>query len=566
MASPDTAPVRRSSSESAIPSAPPLRTLPLPSSSSNAGLTEGQLRDHDRRTNSSFFPAPSPYYLRSHGLSPGRESLASARSISSAITGKLHLWGAACFFSRREDRAPLADPGSLPPGVGASGLTGTSATPVVGPDAKPLRERDTKPKIGAIDGLLAAGEEKNKKPPPKEIEFVWAYKYRPRTLKEFICNRNRAEELHRMVKTQECCHFIFEGPPGVGKKTMVLAFLREAFGPEKMKMKNELKRIELKGEHVGSIDLNVRKSSQHIEVNLSESRGYEKHVIMTLINEFHIPSDQPVPCDQSNCRAIVLHEADKISNDAQHYVRWLMDKYNKGCNKLFFCCSDASKLQPIKHLCKIINLKPPSDKEIVEVLEFIADREGVVLPHHLAEIIAKNSKHNLRQAIRSFEASWKSYHQLGEIQDILTGWEVDIANIARNIIEEQSPKQLYTIRGKLKNLIEHDVSPAFIFNTLVSELKKHLDEHFQLKVVALYQEYNIWDNNGQILNKEKAVGFSGELNEDSAGKRLHDRKKNVQHFMRIEEFTAKFMSFYKAFITKNNGETSNKCPSGPSMA
>lgn len=31
-----------------------------------------------------------------------------------------------------------------------------------------------------------------------------------------------------------CDHFIFEGSPGVGKRTMILAMLRENFGPNTM--------------------------------------------------------------------------------------------------------------------------------------------------------------------------------------------------------------------------------------------------------------------------------------------------------------------------------------------
>lgn len=30
-----------------------------------------------------------------------------------------------------------------------------------------------------------------------------------------------------------CDHVIFEGPPGVGKRTMIWAMLREAYGPDK---------------------------------------------------------------------------------------------------------------------------------------------------------------------------------------------------------------------------------------------------------------------------------------------------------------------------------------------
>lgn len=88
--------------------------------------------------------------------------------------------------------------------------------------------------------------------------------------------------------------------------------------------------------------------------------------------------------------------------------------------------------------------------------------------------IAKNSHNNLRQAIRSFEATWylkyanACIHQfdystvlhshlpnldkffirdlvcrssLEEDQETLTGWEEDIVNTARNIIAQQTPIQ-----------------------------------------------------------------------------------------------------------------------------
>ncbi|XP_070021845.1 replication factor C subunit 3-like [Nicotiana sylvestris] len=160
--------------------------------------------------------------------------------------------------------------------------------------------------------------------------------------------------------------------------------------------------------------------------------------------------------------AIILGEADKLSTDALLYTKWMLERYT-GCYMVFFCCSDITKLQPIKSICKVVHLQKPSDDEIADVLEFIAKQEGIELPHKLAAQIASNSKSNLRQAIRSFEATWHFNTCLTENQEIKTGWEDDIAKIAKNIIEEQSSEQLYDIRGKLQNLIEHNVSAEFIF-------------------------------------------------------------------------------------------------------
>ncbi|KAK9095504.1 hypothetical protein Scep_026973 [Stephania cephalantha] len=353
--------------------------------------------------------------------------------------------------------------------------------------------------------------------------FGWADKYRPMALKDFICNRDKAEQLHAMVKNGQCNHFIFEGLPGVGKKTMIWAYLREACGQKLMTWK-ECKEFELKGELVPSIKVNVIVSSKHIEINLSELNGYEKHVIVELIKETHnIISNETMNCDHTNCHAVILHEADKLSTDAQLYIRWLMEK-NESCNRIFFCCTDATKLQHIRPLCTVIQLLPPSNKEIVEVLEFIAKNEGLQLPPQLAERMANSSLHNLRQAIRSFEASWQANYPFTEDQEIMTGWEEDTENIAKDIIQEQSPKQLYIIRGKLQNLIEHNVCPIFTFNTLITELKKHLSDEFHAKINALFQEY-YRDCRGNYMDFETSNQSEKKAIEESLCQRIYDLRK-----------------------------------------
>ncbi|XWS62264.1 hypothetical protein CRYUN_Cryun07bG0195300 [Craigia yunnanensis] len=298
--------------------------------------------------------------------------------------------------------------------------------------------------------------------------------------------------------------------------------------------RDECKAFDLKGESIGRIEVNVKESSKHVEVNLSDLRGYEKHVIVELMKETQTKTSKSnkalSPCPE-NCRAIILCEADKLSTDALPYIRWLLERY-KADNMVFFCCSEVSKLQPIRSLCTLIQLLPPSKEEIVEVLEFIAKQEGIYLPHKFAEKISNSSKNNLRQAIRSFEACWHSCYPFKEDQVTLTGWEEDIANIAKNIVEERSPKQLYIIRGKLQTLIEHDVSPNFIFMCLVEEVKNHLQENLHPQVDGLYDEYNRYDES--MIESEDEMGT----------KAIDPVKKNMRIFLRIEEFIARFMSWY----------------------
>ncbi|KAK7277421.1 hypothetical protein RIF29_18573 [Crotalaria pallida] len=280
-------------------------------------------------------------------------------------------------------------------------------------------------------------------------EYKWAKKYQPKTLAEFICNRDKALGLKELVKEGcGCNHFIFEGPPSVGKRSMIRAMLREVFGADRVQIIEECKEFKLKGEMVDNLQVRIKKSLHHVEVNLSETKGYEKHVIVDLFKETYGKIiNNSLPCSPENCQ----------------------------------------------------------------------EKEGIRLSRGIVKKIISRSKNNLRQALRSLEATCRNKDALKDDDLILTGWEHDISNIAKNIIEEQSPRQLYVIRRKLQSLMIHDVSPDFIYKSLVTKLMSLVDESLRLGVAKLDNEYSqqeidplwwelhsfgTWNNMGEVSLQE----------------------------------------------------------------
>nr|XP_033516889.1 uncharacterized protein LOC117281155 [Nicotiana tomentosiformis] len=84
-------------------------------------------------------------------------------------------------------------------------------------------------------------------PEQKDKRFKWADKYRPNALKDFLCNRNTALELKALAETDGSNrHYIFAGQPGVGKRTMIFALLREVFGHDKIQAREKCKVFYLK--------------------------------------------------------------------------------------------------------------------------------------------------------------------------------------------------------------------------------------------------------------------------------------------------------------------------------
>ncbi|XVF51997.1 hypothetical protein PTKIN_Ptkin04bG0229800 [Pterospermum kingtungense] len=285
---------------------------------------------------------------------------------------------------------------------------------------------------------LVAKEENHR----KLHEFTWAEKYQPKALKDFICHRQIAEK----VTAGDVNHVVIEGIPGIGKRTMALALLRETLGLDILETKEEVLALNLeslpKKGLTPRIQIRVGRSAKHIEVDLSESGkgGYATEVALLLIKKTHhaLTKNPPLQHNLVNPKAIVFYQAEKIDKNGQSKIRSFLEN-SEGHYKVILCSSHIFKLQILKPLCRVIYLPLPSNKEIVEVLNFIAKQEDIELPHTLAQNIADKSEHCLQQAIRSFEATWMTDYPFKEGQTIMTGWEDELAIMAKSIIEEQSP-------------------------------------------------------------------------------------------------------------------------------
>lgn len=234
---------------------------------------------------------------------------------------------------------------------------------------------------------------------------------------------------------------------------------------------------------------------------------------------------------------VVLNEGDKLSKEAQHALRRTMEKYIGSCRLIINCKNLSKMIEPVRSRCLAIRIPAPDIKEIGNALKSVAQQEKVEVPELLIERIAQSSERNLRKALLILEATKSKHYPFStsnpsQIPLEKPDWEIFIAQIAREIVEEQSPKKLAVVRSKLFELLSHCIPSELILKHLTLELLKKLDAELKCDVVqwaafyvffsfllflTLFQEHRI-----QLGTKGKAI-------------------------FHLEAFVAKFMSTYKKF-------------------
>ena len=100
---------------------------------------------------------------------------------------------------------------------------------------------------------------------------LWLDKHRPKKLCKLDYHKRQAEHLERLARSSsDFPHLLVYGPSGAGKKTRVVALLRELYGPGVERLKIEHQNFETPSKK--KLEIITVASNYHIEVLFTYSK------------------------------------------------------------------------------------------------------------------------------------------------------------------------------------------------------------------------------------------------------------------------------------------------------
>jgi len=201
---------------------------------------------------------------------------------------------------------------------------------------------------------------------------LWLDKHRPKKLSKLDFHKKQAEHLEKLVKSGDFPHLLVHGPPGAGKKTRIMALLREMYGNGVDRLRIEHQTYETPSKK--KIDVSTIASNYHIEVNPSDAGIYDRVVIQELIKTTASAQQITTTTNDKEFKVVVITDVDHLTKDAQHALRRTMEKYMTTC-RIILCANSTSKVIPaIQSRCLLVRIPAPTEEEIIGVLQNIAKK------------------------------------------------------------------------------------------------------------------------------------------------------------------------------------------------
>ena len=233
---------------------------------------------------------------------------------------------------------------------------------------------------------------------------LWVDSHRPNSLSKLSLHPAITKKLYSLGQSEELPHLLFYGPSGAGKKTRVMALLKEIYGSSAERVKLEHRTFKTSTNKV--IEITTLGSNYHIECNASDVGNNDKFVIQEIIKE--IASHGTLQSSAVGAKAfkiVILTEADRLTRQAQAGLRRTMEKYSSSCRIILICNSASKIIDPLRSRCLGIRIPAPTFEDIADILADTLKKEKCNCTRELVMKMSISSDRNLRRALLMLETA-----------------------------------------------------------------------------------------------------------------------------------------------------------------
>ncbi|KAI9682646.1 MAG: Replication factor C (RF-C) subunit [Trizodia sp. TS-e1964] len=330
-------------------------------------------------------------------------------------------------------------------------------------------------------------------------------KYRPRSLEFLTYHPDLSARLKSLAQSGDFPHLLVYGPSGAGKKTRIVATLKELYGPGVEKIKIDSRVFQTSSNR--KIEFNVVSSVYHLEITPSDVGNFDRVVVQDLLKE--VAQTQQVDlAARQRFKVVVINEADQLTRDAQAALRRTMEKYSPNLRLILLANSTANIIAPIRSRTLLVRVAAPTNEEICDVLSTVGERENWDVSDSLNKRIAVESGRNLRKALLIYEAVHAQNEKINADTPIPPpDWEALIEQVSQEIIDEHSPARILQVRAKLYDLLSHCIPATTIIKTLCFKLIPKVDDSLKADVIkwAAFYEHRLKLGNKSIFHLEAFV-------------------------------------------------------------
>ena len=202
------------------------------------------------------------------------------------------------------------------------------------------------------------------------MDEPFIFKYKPKTLNEFLSNNNLKELINSYINIDEL-NIILLGESGSGKTTLIECILKEYYK-----------------DNIVDCDILVINSLK--EQGITFYRNEVKNFCQTITLS-------------NKKKTIIIDDIDSINEQCQQVFRNYIDKYTSNINVIMSCSNIHKIIDTLKSRVSILKIEPINKNKIDKIVTTIVSKEKIKIEDSLKEKLYQISNYSIRNIINYLE-------------------------------------------------------------------------------------------------------------------------------------------------------------------